>query len=51
VDAFEAACAARSVRVYGPTRRMLVLGYANLPEPAIEHGVRLLAEAVREALD
>jgi GntR family transcriptional regulator / MocR family aminotransferase len=51
VDAFEAACAARSVRVYGPTPRMLVLGYANLPEPAIEQGVRLLAEAVREALD
>jgi DNA-binding transcriptional MocR family regulator len=30
---------------------MLALGYANVPEPAIEQGVRLLAEAVREALD
>jgi GntR family transcriptional regulator/MocR family aminotransferase len=24
----------------------LVLGFANLPEPAIEHGVRLIAEAL-----
>jgi hypothetical protein len=28
---------------------MISLGYANLPEPAIEQGVRLLAEAAREA--
>ena len=27
----------------------LVLGFGNLPEPAIEQGVRLLAEALREA--
>ena len=46
VDAFTAACEARSVRVYGATARMIALGYANLPEPAIEQGVRLLAEAV-----
>jgi GntR family transcriptional regulator/MocR family aminotransferase len=51
VGAFEAACAARSVRIYGATRRMLALGYANLPEPAIEQGVRLLAQALREAAD
>src|SRR5436190_1860947 len=49
VRAFEAECEARSVRVYGSRRRMISLGYANVPEPAIEHGVRLLAEAVREA--
>src|SRR5215212_2205253 len=49
VKAFEAACEARSVRVYGSRRRMISLGYANLPEPAIEQGVRLLAEAAREA--
>jgi GntR family transcriptional regulator/MocR family aminotransferase len=47
VRAFEAACEARSVRVYGSRRRMISLGYANLPEPAIEQGVRLLAEAAR----
>jgi hypothetical protein len=28
---------------------MICLGYANLPEAAIERGVRLLAEAAREA--
>jgi GntR family transcriptional regulator / MocR family aminotransferase len=50
VRAFEAACEARSVRVYGSRRRMICLGYANLPEAAIERGVRLLAEAAREAL-
>jgi GntR family transcriptional regulator/MocR family aminotransferase len=49
VGAFEAACEARSVRVYGSRRRMISLGYANLPEPAIEQGVRLLAEAARES--
>jgi GntR family transcriptional regulator / MocR family aminotransferase len=49
VRAFEAACEARSVRVYGSRRRMICLGYANLPEPAIEQGVKLLAEAAREA--
>jgi GntR family transcriptional regulator/MocR family aminotransferase len=49
VRAFEAACEARSVRVYGSRRRMICLGYANLPEAAIERGVRLLAEAAREA--
>ena len=49
VRAFEAACEARSVRVYGSRRRMISLGYANLPEPAIEQGIRLLAEAAREA--
>jgi GntR family transcriptional regulator/MocR family aminotransferase len=47
VRAFEAACEARSVRVYGSRPRMISLGYANLPEPAIEQGVRLLAEAAR----
>jgi GntR family transcriptional regulator/MocR family aminotransferase len=51
VRAFEAACEARSVRVYGSRRRTIALGYANLPEPTIEQGVRLLAEAVRESLD
>jgi GntR family transcriptional regulator / MocR family aminotransferase len=49
VPAFEAACAARSVQIYGAHRRMLVIGYANLPEPAIEQGVRLVAEAVSDA--
>jgi GntR family transcriptional regulator/MocR family aminotransferase len=49
VKAFEAACEARSVRVYGSRRRMIALGYANLTEPAIEQGVKLLAEAAREA--
>jgi GntR family transcriptional regulator/MocR family aminotransferase len=49
VRAFEAACEARSVRVYGSRRRMIVLGYANLPEPTIEEGVRLLAQAVSDA--
>jgi GntR family transcriptional regulator/MocR family aminotransferase len=49
VKAFEAACEARSVRVHGSRRRMIALGYANLTEPAIEQGVKLLAEAAREA--
>jgi len=49
VRAFEAACEARSVRVYGSRRRMIVLGYANVPEPAIERGVELLAEAAQAA--
>jgi GntR family transcriptional regulator/MocR family aminotransferase len=49
VRAFEAACEARSVRVYGSRRRMISLGYANLPEPAIERGLALLADAAREA--
>jgi DNA-binding transcriptional MocR family regulator len=49
VRAFEAACEARSVRVYGSRRRMISLGYANLPEPTIERGVELLAQAAREA--
>src|SRR3954454_12388794 len=49
VRMFEAACEARSVRVYGSRRRMISLGYANLTEPAIERGVRLLAEAARES--
>ena len=49
VRAFEAACEARSVRVYGSRRRMIALGYANVPEPTIEEGVRLLAEAVSDA--
>jgi len=29
----------------------VLLGYGNLPEPAIEHGVRLIAEALAEASD
>ena len=49
VAAFEAACEERSVRVYGPTPRMIALGYANVPEPAIDRGVALLAEAARAA--
>jgi GntR family transcriptional regulator/MocR family aminotransferase len=49
VTAFEAACEARSVRVYGSRRRTIALGYANVPEPTIEQGVRLLAEAVAES--
>jgi GntR family transcriptional regulator/MocR family aminotransferase len=49
VAAFEAACARRSVRIYGAHQRMLALGYANMAEPAIEQGVRLVAQAVREA--
>jgi GntR family transcriptional regulator / MocR family aminotransferase len=49
VRAFEAACEARSVRVYGSRRRMISLGYANVPEPAIARGIELLAQAAREA--
>jgi GntR family transcriptional regulator/MocR family aminotransferase len=49
VRAFEAACEARSVRVYGSRRRMIALGYANVPEATIERGVELLAEAAEEA--
>jgi GntR family transcriptional regulator / MocR family aminotransferase len=49
VKAFEAACEARSVRVYGSRRRMISLGYANVPEPAIARGIELLAQAAREA--
>jgi len=49
VAAFEAACEERSVRVYGSRRRMICLGYANVTEPAIDQGVRLLAEAARAA--
>jgi len=46
---FVAACEERSVRVYGPTPRMIALGYANVPEPAIDRGVALLADAARSA--
>jgi GntR family transcriptional regulator/MocR family aminotransferase len=49
VRAFEAECEARSVRVYGSRRRAISLGYANVPEPAIERGVALLSEAARSA--
>jgi GntR family transcriptional regulator / MocR family aminotransferase len=49
VKAFEAACETRSVRVYGSRRRMIALGYANVPEPAIERGMELLAQAAAEA--
>ena len=49
VRAFEAECEARSVRTYGSRRRMICLGYANVTEPAIDQGVRLLAEAARSA--
>jgi GntR family transcriptional regulator / MocR family aminotransferase len=49
VRRFEAACEQRSVRVYGSVRRMICLGYANVPEPAIERGLALLAEAARSA--
>jgi DNA-binding transcriptional MocR family regulator len=33
-----------------PLHEGLVLGYANLPEPAIEEGVRRLSLALRECL-
>jgi GntR family transcriptional regulator/MocR family aminotransferase len=49
VRAFEAQCEARSVRIYGSRRRMICLGYANVTEPAIDQGLRLLAEAARSA--
>jgi GntR family transcriptional regulator/MocR family aminotransferase len=49
VRAFEAECEERSVRVYGSRRRMVCLGYANVTEPAIDQGVRLLAEAASSA--
>lgn len=42
------AAAARGIALEGladPPRAGLVLGYANVPEPAIERGVRFLAEA------
>jgi GntR family transcriptional regulator / MocR family aminotransferase len=47
VRRFEAACEERSVRVYGSRRRMICLGYANVTEPAIDQGIRLLAQATR----
>lgn len=49
VAAFEAACARRSLRVYGTTPESLVLGYANVPEPAFASAIELLAEALAEA--
>jgi GntR family transcriptional regulator / MocR family aminotransferase len=49
VHAFQSACERRSVRVYDPQPRMLFLGYAGMPEPAIEAGVERLAEALCEA--
>ena len=59
VDGIEVAqaCARHSVGVYPlgysymepqPTHRGLVLGYANLAEPAIEEGIRRLALALAE---
>lgn len=48
VPAFEAACARRSVRVYGTTPETLVLGYANVPEPTFASAIELLAEALEE---
>jgi GntR family transcriptional regulator/MocR family aminotransferase len=49
VQAVVRAAAARGVAVQAaePPTAGLVLGYANLPEPSIERGIRLLAEALR----
>jgi GntR family transcriptional regulator/MocR family aminotransferase len=57
--AVERAAAARGVGVVGlaahyagavaPARPGLVLGYGSLPEPAIQQGVALLAQAARDA--
>jgi DNA-binding transcriptional MocR family regulator len=53
------AAASRSVGVYPlgygymevrPVHDGLVLGYANLAEPAIEEGIRRLAEALAELI-
>jgi GntR family transcriptional regulator / MocR family aminotransferase len=49
VPAFEAACAHRSLRLYGTRPDTLVLGYANVPEPALEPAVALLAGALEES--
>jgi GntR family transcriptional regulator/MocR family aminotransferase len=49
VEALHAACEERSVRIYDPQPSMLFLGYAGVPEAAIDEGVRRLAAALREA--
>ncbi len=49
VQAFEAACARRSLRVYGTTPESLLLGYANVQEAAFASAIELLAEALAEA--
>jgi hypothetical protein len=36
------------VRIYGTQPQQLILGYANVAEPALEDAVRLIAEALRE---
>jgi GntR family transcriptional regulator/MocR family aminotransferase len=57
VRAMYAGAAARSLGIYplsvheaepGSDSDALVMGYANLPEPAIEEGVRRLAQVLRE---
>src|SRR4029450_11752041 len=49
VEALHAACEERSGRIYDPQPSMLFLGYAGVPEAAIDEGVRRLAAALREA--
>jgi GntR family transcriptional regulator/MocR family aminotransferase len=49
VPALEAACARRSLRVHGAQPNALVLGYANIPEPAFDAAIHSLAEALAEA--
>ena len=49
LDALRDACAEASVGLDWPRPDRLLLGYANLAEPAIEEGVRRLAAAVARA--
>ncbi len=43
---FAAACERRGVRVYFPTRRALVLGYASIAEASFDEAFRLMAQAL-----
>lgn len=49
VPAFEAACAARGLRVYGARPRSLVLGYANVAPAAMDGAIAGLAAALADA--
>ena len=49
VAVLTAACAEASVGLHGPQPEWLLLGYANLSEPAIDEGVRRLAGALAVA--
>jgi GntR family transcriptional regulator / MocR family aminotransferase len=46
-ERFAQECEARGVRVYFPTPRALVLGYASIAEPSFDEAFRLMAQALR----